>query len=165
MRTHTALTTISACLVIGFAGCGGDDGKDEPATTGTTDQATTQTTPQRDPAVKREMGLAIGGYNRGYRKFRAAIAQNSGSLDRLKADIAEYRTVIFEFDKELRAIDFDDSLVPQVNSILESNRRLIAQLDAMADARSFDAVTSQFEEFQKDRTPTIDAVNGLMRQL
>ncbi len=163
MSLRALIAALLACLALGLAACGDDD-NDEPAKDDTTEQTTTSTTPQRDPAAKLEMQRAVTAYNAGYREFRARIERTS-NLDALKAAIADYRTVIFEFDKDLRAIDFDDSLVPQVNSILESNRNLIAQLDEMRNAGDFDEVIAEFEAFQKDRTPTINAVNRLLDQL
>jgi hypothetical protein len=164
MRLRALTAALFACLALGLPACGDDD-KDEPANEDTTEQTTTSTTPQRDPATKLEMQRAVTAYNAGYREFRAGIRMTGGDLDRLKAEIADYRTVIFEFDEDLRAITFDDSLVPQVNAILESNRDLIAQLDGMAKAGTFDEVIAEFEAFQKDREPTIDAVNALLRRL
>ena len=165
MSNRQRSVALSVCLVLGLTGCGGDDKKDEPTKSDTSEQSTTSTTPQRDPAAKLKMRQAVTAYNSGYRDFVAEIRNNGGSLDRLKASIADYRTVIFEFDKDLRAITFDDSLVPQVNAILESNRDLIAQLDAMAAAGSFKEVISRYGEFGKDRGPTVDAVNKLLGEL
>ena len=164
MSLRPLIAALLACLALGLAACGGDD-NDEPAKEDTTEQATTSTAPQDDPAAKLEMQRAVTGYNAGYREFRVGIREAGGDLDRLKAAIADYRTVIYEFDKDLRAITFDDSLVPQVNSILESNRDLIAQLDEMRNAGDFDEVIAEFQAFQRDRTPTINAVNRLLGQL
>jgi hypothetical protein len=166
MTTRTRLTAILAGLALALSACGGDDEKkDEPAGTGTdTTEQTAITTAQGDPAAKAQLQEAVGGYNRGYDKFFAALKRTS-SLEGLKAVIADYRTVIYEFDKDLRAIEFDDSLVPQVNAILESNRGLIAQLDEIGNAGTFGQAQKQYEAFLKDRGPTVAAVNRLMDEL
>jgi hypothetical protein len=168
MNIKTSLPALLAALALGLSACGGDDDKkDEPAAKDTTEQTTSTATTdaQGDPAAKAELQAAVGRYNRGYDTFFKGLRDNGGDLDELKATIADYRTVIFEFDRDLRAIEFEDELVPQVNSILENNRGLITQLDAIADARSFDDAIALYEEFGKDRGPTIKAINNLLDQL
>ena len=67
----------------------------------------------------------------------------------------------FEFDRKIRAIDFDDEVTPQVNSILVQNRDLIAKLDAIAKTKSFDQAAPIYEAFLKDRRTAVQAINKL----
>ncbi|HEX8741925.1 MAG TPA: hypothetical protein VF712_02220 [Thermoleophilaceae bacterium] len=159
------LAALAAATAIALGACGGDDEKkDEPAkTTDSTEQATTEAA--ADPAVRRQFQGAILLYNRGYDRFFKELKDNGGDLDELKADVSDYRDVIYEFDKDIRAIEFPDELVPQVNAILENNLLLIRQLDGIGNASSFNQAINQYDRFLKVREPTVKAVNNLMDQL
>jgi major membrane immunogen (membrane-anchored lipoprotein) len=164
---HSRLGALAAIMAaLALVACGGDDDKkDEPAASDTTERTTSTAETQGDPAAKVQMQRAVGGYNRGYRKFFDELKNNGGDLERLKTSIGEYRTTIFDFDKDMRAIEFEDGYVAQVNSILENNRQLIAQLDAIGDASSFEEAQGLYEEFLTDRTPALKQINDLLDQL
>ena len=165
MRTRLAALLAATTLGLGLVACGGDDDNgDEPAKKDTTEQTTT-TEAQADPAVKAELQEAISGYNSGFAAFSRNLRNIRGDLDRLKSFVSGYRDVIYEFDKDLRAINFEDDLVPQVNSILENNRQLIAHLDAIGNASNFNQAINLYDRFAKVRAPTVKAVNNLLRQL
>ena len=166
MRTpRPAALAAALTLSLALGACGDDEKKDEPAKkdTTTTEQTTTQS--QGDPQAKAEMQAAVGDYNRGYQKFFGELKSNGGDFDRLKASVSDYRDVIYEFDAELRRIDFEDDLVPQVNAILENNRLLIEQLDGIGNARNYNQAINLYDRFLKVRTPQVKAVNRLLDQL
>lgn len=156
-------------LALALGACGDDDnnGGDEPAQTNTSERTTTTTEAQTqpDPAVKSQLQAAIVDYNRGFSRFSASLRDIRGDLDRLKSFLSDYRDVFFEFDKELRAIEFPDDLVPQVNSILEDNRKLIADLDEMTQAETFDAAIDIYGDFGKQREATVNKINNLRQQV
>jgi hypothetical protein len=165
MRTQLA-ALLAATALLGFPACGGDDGNggDEPAKQDTTERTTT-TEAQADPAVKAELQKAITGYNRGFSRFRQSLNNIRGDLDRLKTYVSNYRDVIYEFDADLRAIDFPDDLVIQVNNVLENNRTLISHLDAIGNADDFNQAINLYDRFAKVRAPTVRAVNRILDQL
>ena len=164
MRTQLAALLAATALSVGLVACGGDDDNgDEPAKKDTTEQTTTEA--QADPTVEADLQEAIGGYNRGFARFSANLRNIRGDLDRLKSFVSDYRDVIYEFDADLRAIDFPDDLVPQVNNILENNRQLISHLDGIGNARDFDQAINLYDRFAKVREPTVKAVNRLKDQL
>ncbi|HEX8645945.1 MAG TPA: hypothetical protein VF715_03525 [Thermoleophilaceae bacterium] len=167
-RRRLAALAAAATLATGLGACGGDDDKkDEPAAKQTTseDSSSEARDARADSVAKTQLQAAIGDYNDGYEKFFAELKKASGDLDELKATIADYRTVIYDFDAALRRIEFRDDLVPQVNAILENNRGLISQLDAIGEAESFKDAQALYEEFLKDRTPQVKAINRLKDQL
>jgi septal ring factor EnvC (AmiA/AmiB activator) len=163
-----AALAAAAALATALGACGGDDDseKDEPAAEQTTGAQNNERRDARSDALaKSKLAEAIGGYNRGYERFFAALKRNGGDLERLQATIAEYRDVIYEFDAAIREIEFRDDLVPQVNAILENNRNLISQLDAIGQAGDFEDAQALYEEFLNDRTPQVKAINRLQDQL
>jgi hypothetical protein len=163
-----AALAAATALAMALGACGGDeDKKDEPAAETTTDRGSSseRRDARSDALAKTQLSEAIGGYNRGYRKFFAELKNNGGSLERLQTSIGEYRDVIYGFDAKIRGIEFRDDLVPQVNAILENNRGLISQLDAIGQAGSFEDAQALYEEFLKDRTPQVNAINRLRDQL
>lgn len=165
------LTALAACcaLATGLAACGGDDKKAEPADTDSTEQttATKAESSGRDPIAKTKLEHAIGFYNQQYDRFLKVFDADTkrDDFEKTKSDIAKYRTVFFLFDKKLRAIEFDDSLVPQVNSILEQNTDLIAKLDEIGQTSGFDAAAPLYDQFVKDRATEVKAINKLHDQL
>lgn len=169
MRSRMAALAAAAALATGLVACGGDDDKkdDSAGTTETTNEAAGRKAgyEQQDRAAKVQLQTAVGGYNRGYRAFLADLKKTGGDLERLKSAIYDYRVVIYEFDKDLRAIEFRDDLVPQVNSILENNFGLIEQLDAIGEAKTFRQAEKMYNAFLKDRGPTVKSINNLLDDL
>jgi hypothetical protein len=164
MPVRRRLAVLLAALCVGLAGCGGDDG-DERADTTTTQQTTGPSDRQR--LAKANLQLAIRFYNEGYDEFLRDFRRSTrrGSFKQVKIAIAEYRTAFYEFDAKLRAIDFEDDLVPQVNSILEQNRDLIAKLDRIGRTRDFDEASPIYEAFLDDRRTAVRAINRLAVEL
>ena len=169
MKSRFAALAAAAALAAGLPACGGDDDKkDESADkTETTNESAGRKAgnTQQDRAAKIELQTAVGSYNRGYRDFLSDIKKQGGDLTGFQSAVYDYRVVIYEFDKDMRAIDFRDELVPQVNSILENNYSLIEQLDAIGEAKSLAKAQKMYEEFLKDRTPTIRSINNLLDDL
>ena len=168
-RSRIAAFAAAAALATGLGACGGDDDKkDESADkTETTSQAAGRKAgnTQQDRAAKVELQAAINAYNRGYRDFLADLKKRGGDLEGLQAALYDYRVVFYEFDKDMRAIDFRDDLVPQVNSILGNNYDLIAQLDKIGEAKSYAQARRMYNAFLKDRTPTVKSINNLLNDL
>lgn len=160
------LAVLLAALCLGLAACGGDDDP-EPAgeTTATTGQTTGPSAGER--LAKANLQLAIRFYNDGYEEFLGNFrrATRRGDFKQVKAAISEYREIFYEFDAKLRAIDFDDDLVPQVNSILKQNRELIAKLDRIGRTRDLDEAAPIYDAFLEGRRTAVKAINNLAREL
>lgn len=62
--------------------------------------------------------------------------RNSGDLEVVQADARMLRDAFFDFDAELREISFPASLEEELNSLLEANGTVIADLDAIGEATS-----------------------------
>ncbi len=160
MAFRRPIAVLVAALCMGLAACGGDD--DERADENTTTEQTTG--PSEEERIgKANLQLAIEFYNDGYKEFLGNFrrSRKRGSFKQVKVAIAEYRNVFYEFDAKLRAIEFDDELVPQVNSILEQNRDLIAKLDQIGRTRDFDEAAPIYEAFLEDRRTAVKAINDL----
>jgi hypothetical protein len=165
MRARLTALAIVAALAAGLSACGGDDDDESAETTTTTQQTTGPSAQER--LAKANLQLAIRFYNEGYEEFLGDFrrAARRRDFDAVKTAIAEYRTAFYEFDAKIRAIDFEDELVPQVNSILEQNRDLIAALDRIGRTRSLDEAAPIYDAFLEDRRTAVKAINRLAAEL
>lgn len=148
---------VIAVLVLGLSACGGGD-----------DSSPRSETEGRDaPSPKVSMRKAVAVYNRGYDNFFAdfTVHNQEGNFGAVKADIASFRTVIFELDEQIRAIEFGPSLQTDVNTILEKDRVLIARLDLIGKTKSFDEAIPIYEKALADRTASVSAINSLLDKL
>ena len=80
--------------------------------------------------------LAVATYQAGRRRFRSRVLQDirARNLAAVKGDFGSYRDTVFEFDGQVRKIDFPSSMREDVNHLLEADRTEIADLDAVGSA-------------------------------
>lgn len=175
MSFRHATSALLAALAVGLGACGGDS--EEPSkeqattggetTTGPTPGATTESGPPPVAAPKTALPKAAAFYNRGFQRLVADVASHTSADDfeAVKADVARFRTVIFELDERIRAIQFDPSRQAEVDRILDRNRVLITRLDAFAETESFEESTPIYDQALKARTASLNAINKLIETL
>jgi hypothetical protein len=165
MTSQRPLAVLLAALCLGLAACGGDDDPEPDAGTTTTERTTGPSAQER--LARANLQLAIRFYNEGYEEFLGNFrrATRRGDFEQVKAALAEYRDVFYEFDAKLRAIEFDEELVAQVNGILQQNRDLIAKLDRIGRTRDLDEAVPIYEEFLQNRRTAVKAINRLAGEL
>jgi hypothetical protein len=83
-------------------------------------------------------------------KPRVRVDLRAGNLEAVKADAKKLRDVIFNFDAELREFPFPDALEEDVNSLLEANGTVIADLDAIGEATSLTEAEDLIVRFAED---------------
>jgi hypothetical protein len=104
------------------------------STTTTTDTTSTATASSASSAVSRAtLDTAATDYNAGLRRFLArgrpdAVANN---VPALKADVSQFRDVVFNFDTAVRKISPPDAARTEYTAVLEASRTTIADLDAI----------------------------------
>jgi len=135
----------------------------EPATAGDATEAESPSDPASETALIEAGGFYNTAYERFYDDFRAHASD--GDYDAVKADIARFRTVVFNLDKRIRAIQFDPSLQVDVNQILETNGVLIGLLDSIGETKSFDDGAPIYDQALDARTESLKAINKLLGEL
>src|SRR5436309_7580890 len=127
------LAALSAALVVAVGGCGGSDKKDKSSNTTSTPTTTTQST-KADPKAKSKLLTLGGDYNRAQSRFLRRVASNARAqnLPAVKTDASQFRDAVFEFDANVGKVHLDPSKQTQVNALLEGNRTLIGELDAIS---------------------------------
>ncbi|MEA2398406.1 MAG: hypothetical protein QOK25_1962 [Thermoleophilaceae bacterium] len=133
-----------------------------PSTTGTT------TTPSTgNPAAKSKLQSLGGTFNSGQLRFFKQVAADAKARNfaAVKADVSQFRDVIFNFDAEVRKIQFPPSIQTDVNAMLEGDRTLIAELDAMGSSRGFVDFQPLFKRFFRDKRTAIAAINKVIGEL
>jgi len=185
MSSRHATAALLATLAVGLGACGGDsdDSPSEQAATGTAAESgssrdaapktarktapKTAATTAAKTAPKTALPEASAFYNRGFQRFVADFASHTSAddFDAVKADVARFRTVIFELDKRIRAIQFDPSRQAEVNQIFDRNRVLITRLDSFGETKSFEEATPIYDQALKARTVSLNAINKLIETL
>ena len=124
--------------------------------------------PAEDTAgIKTELLTQGQKYNAAQLRFFKQVAQDARAenLSAVKADASQFRDAVFEFDGEVRKIEFPSSLQSDVNRLLEGDRTLIAELDAMGEADSFVEFAPLLKRVSRDRKEAIGAFNALVAKL
>ncbi len=82
---------------------------------------------------------ALATYRVGRRRFRKRVLEDiaARNLPAVKGAFSQFRDVVYNFDGEIRKIDFPDSVQPEVLAVLEANRTEVADLDAVGAAADF----------------------------
>lgn len=80
--------------------------------------------------------IAARQYNAGAHRFVSRVQADAGArnLGAVKADAADYRDVVFNFDATVRKITPTDSARSEYNALLDASRTTIADLDAIGSA-------------------------------
>ncbi|MEA2352049.1 MAG: hypothetical protein QOJ14_463 [Thermoleophilaceae bacterium] len=118
-------------------------------------------------AAKSKLQSLGGDFNAGQQKFlkRVAADAKAVNLAAVKSDVSQFRDVVFNFDADVRKIKFPSSIQEDVNKMLEGDRSIIAELDAMGAARAFTDFSPLFKRFLKDKGQAIGAINTVIHKL
>jgi hypothetical protein len=166
--------TMAAVLVttaVAVAACGGSS---KTKTVTTPAQSTTPTTTSKAPpvdataiAAKAQLQQEGGTFNTGQRRFFKQIITDSKARNfaAVKADVSQFRDVIFNFDAAVRKIKFPPSITTDVNKMLEGDRTTIAELDAMGSSQGFVDFLPLFKRFQRDKGVAIASINAVIHKL
>ena len=140
-----------------------------PAVAGSSKSSTTPTTPSSSGSAEAKSKLQAAGadFNEGQRRFfkQAAADYKAGNLAAVKADASQFRDVIFEFDADVRKIKFLPDKQSDVNEMLEGDRTIIAELDAIGSANTRGEVARLLRRFTRDKSTTIKAINKVINEL
>jgi hypothetical protein len=169
--TKATMATLLIAAALGAAGCGGSSKKSEstqakPATTATTTTSGRGSIADRIGA-KAQLQTAGNKFNVGQRRFLKQVIQdaNARNFQAIKADVSQFRDVIFNFDAEIRKIKFPPAFQTDVNAMLEGDRTSIAELDAMGATKGFVDFLPLFKRFNRDKKTTIAAINKVIHEL
>ena len=156
-RKAVAATLVSIALL---PGCGGDDKKKS-----TTKASTTATSTSPSPDAVRGFQTATGKYLSARQSFirRVNADAKTGNIPAATSQVAQFRTAVFNFDKELRAL----TVPPQVpmNPQLEANAALIGDLDGLAAVKSTAEFNRQNDRVNTDQTRVRTARQAVARAL
>jgi hypothetical protein len=140
-----------------------------PALAGSSGTSTTTTpsTTGGDADAKSKLQSLGTTFNSGQRRFLKQVIQDSKArnFQAIKADVSQFRDVIFNFDADARKIKFPPSLQTEVNKMLEGDRTIIAELDAMGASNGFVDFLPLFKRFQRDKGAAIASINALIAKL
>ena len=165
-----------ACLTLALGACGGDDddgdsGSDEPAKTQaeTTEQPTETTagSAEQDANASDEL-LELGStYNTAFSKFKTRLEADikADDLEAAKADAAQFRTAVFEYDAGVREIQVGTENQALASTLLGKSRTVIADLDAMSGAENVSSFGRLLPRVFSDNKELIDGNNELATAL
>ena len=162
-----------ACLSLALAACGGDgdkkdSGSGEPAKTQA--ETTEQTAPvaaEADADAGAKL-LQLGStYNSAFNKFKTRLETDikANDLEAAKADAAQFRTAVFEYDAGLREIEVGTDNQPEATTVLGKSRTVITDLDALSGAENVSSFGRLLQRVFADNKELIDANNELATAL
>jgi hypothetical protein len=171
----TSIAALAACSALALSACGSDDKKDsskadQPAKTtakNTEDVAQTTTTPAPDPHAADDLRTAGSSYNTAFDKFklRIGVDTKANDLDAAKADAAQFRTSVFEYDAAVRKIGVPTDAQASASVLLGKSRTVIADLDAISQAGGIPDYNRIINRFYGDNKELIDANNSLLAEI
>src|SRR3954454_9970980 len=137
---------VSSILVVGavaVTGCGGKSSdnsttaasKPPPSSPGSSSSAAAT-------GANKQFQAAVSVVNAARNTFtsRAATDGKAGNMPAFQGDVAQYRTAVFDFDGTIRKIHFPATLQTDVNSVLDANKTLIADLDGIGSAHELSEI-------------------------
>ena len=141
-----------------------------PAASGSTTTPTTPTPAPSaggDPQAKSKLQAQGTKFNTGQARFLKQVAADSRgrNIAAVKADVSQFRDVIFNFDAAVRKIKFPPAKQTDVNAMLEGDRTTIAELDAMGSTTGFVDFAPLFKRFLRDKRKAIAAINRVINEL
>jgi hypothetical protein len=144
--------------------------KDNPGLSGGASSSTsgdTSSSSGGDADAKEKLQTLGSDFNSGQRRFLKQVAADAKAqnLAAVKADASQFRDVLFEFDADVRKIKFPPSLQEDVNEMLEGDRTMIAELDAMGESKEFTDFSPLFKRFLRDKKTAIGAINDVIHKL
>jgi hypothetical protein len=134
----------------------------------TSTPTSTQSSTADAKAASKAYDAAVKALNIGASNFNTVFAQDLANKDlaAIKSDTATVRTVFFDYDKTLRGIAFPASAQPAVNPLLEANGKLIADLDAIRDAKTIAEAQDLLHKLATDKASIhTKATNDLVAAL
>jgi hypothetical protein len=157
----------SICIValvpaLAVAACGGDG---DETTTEAPDSGVTEELTRQFDAAGHDLNSAIETYN-----TRSTQDVQRENLAALQADTRALRDAVFEFDQTVRDLPFPSSLEEEVNTVLDANGTVIADLDAVGEAGSGPEALDLLQRFRDDKAKQFDPAHqrltdGLARGL
>jgi hypothetical protein len=90
--------------------------------------------------------------------------QDSGDLEAVQESARMLRDAFFNFDAELRGISFPAALEESVNSVLEANGTVIADLDAIGEATSAAEATKLVGQANDDFESLYEPASAVLSQ-
>ena len=86
---------------------------------------------------------------------------NAGNIEAAKATTSKFRDAMYDFDGEFRKIDFPPAATRLVNDVLEADRSLIADLDALGPSQG----TAEFNRISRRIAADLRAFSRAIRAL
>lgn len=132
MGVRNRFGSVLLICVLAAVGCGGGSSKKKSSSTPSTSPSASTVSAQQ---ARRQYQAAVATEEAARAAFlsRERADARAGNLQALKGDAAQYRTVIFNFDAAVRKIQMPDSVKVDVNGVLDANKTLIADLDAIGE--------------------------------
>jgi hypothetical protein len=142
-------------------------GRSASSSSSSSSSSSASTSAEGDPDAKSKLQELGGDFNAGQKTFlkRVAADAKAVNLSAVKADVSQFRDTLFDFDAEVRKIEFPDAIATDVNKMLEGNRTMIAELDGMGEASDFTEFSPLFKRFLKDKGEAIAAINNVIHKL
>jgi hypothetical protein len=170
MALKSRLTFALLICALAATGCGGGGSKKKSSSTASQPATTTPAPTASAQQAKQEFQAALLTETAGRAKFLArertdARAANTAAL---KGDAAEYRTVVFDFDGAIRKIQLPDSVKADLNAVLDANKTLISDLDAIGETTTvseFNRFVDRVNADYRARRAASDKVNAELEQL
>jgi hypothetical protein len=155
---------------LAIAGCGGGGSKKKSPSTATVPATSTTASSDSAKEALRQYQNAVFAAILGRRNFlsREKADARANNLDALKGDAAQYRTVIFNFDGAIRKIQMPASVQTDLNTVLDANKTLISDLDAIGgvpNSTEFNRFVHRVNSDYNALAVASDKVSGELRQL
>jgi hypothetical protein len=145
MGARNRLAFALLICAVAATGCGGGSAKKKSSSTASAPSTSTSASTVSVQQARQAYQAAVVTEEAARAAFlkRERADARAGNLAALKGDSAKYRTVVFNFDAAVRKIQMPDSVKTDVNSVLDANKTLIADLDAIGDVPN----VSEFNRF------------------
>ena len=119
-------------------------------------------------AAERQFRAAAGRVGPDIRTFGNDFKRdaNAGNIAAAKATTSKFRDAMYDFDGEIRKIDFPPGAVSLENDLLEANRSLIADLDALGPAQGateFNRISRRIAADLRELSSAIRGLDGYFR--
>ena len=172
MTSHRFVTLArasSAVLIVAalaLAGCGGKSSS-KKSTTAKPAAPSASSSPEAIKAANQQFHSDVTVVNAARNTFtsRADPDARAGNIAAFQGDAAQYRTAVFNFDGAIRKIQFPSTLQADVNSVLDANKTLIADLDAVGSAKTLSEVNRLNGRANSDFLALKSVGNKLYREL
>jgi hypothetical protein len=122
--------------------------------------------PGGDAAVTQAYNQASEEVNDAIDTFKARVQDDldAGNLEAVKVDASTLRDAVFDFDATLREIPFPDSLVEDVNALLDANGTVIEDLDGIGEATSLTDAADRVDLFVQDFNSLLEPASAALSE-